>query len=97
MSLFAVSYAYAPNSDDGRNELRPAHMAFLQNLFDTERLIVSGPVDAAGPTPGALLIIAGDSAEEVDMLMGQDPFATAGYVERQVRSWDPKFGAARLA
>lgn len=97
MELFAVTYSYAPNSDEGRTELRPSHMEFLQGLFDSERLVVSGPVDAAGPTPGALLIIAGDSVDEVDALMAKDPFAVAGFVERRVRTWDPKFGAARLA
>lgn len=97
MSLFAVSYSYAPDSDAGRDELRPAHMVFLQGLFDGGRLIVSGPTDAAGPVPGALLIIAGDSVEEVDALMAEDPFALAGHVNRTVRHWDPKFGAARLA
>lgn len=97
MSLFAVTYRYAPNSDAGRDELRPKHMDFLQNLFDTERLIVSGPTDATGPHPGALLIISGESAADVDGLMAEDPFAVAGYVERTVTPWDPKFGAARLA
>lgn len=97
MALFAVSYTYAADSTEGRNELRPAHMEFLQALFDAERLVVSGPVDAEGPTPGALLIIAGESAAAVDALMSSDPFAEAGYVAREVRSWDPKFGAARLA
>lgn len=97
MSLFAVSYSYAPNSVQGRDALRPQHLEFLQGLFDAERLIVSGPVDPAGETPGALLIISGESAAEVDTLMAEDPFAAAGYVERRVRSWEPKFGAARLA
>lgn len=97
MALFAVTYQYAPNSSGGRDELRPAHMEFLQELFDTGRLVVSGPTDATGPRPGALLIISGDSAESVDGLMSEDPFATAGFVERTVTPWDPKFGAERLA
>lgn len=97
MALFAVSYRYAPNSDAGRDEHRPTHLEFLQNLFDTSRLVVSGPTDAAGPQPGALLIIRGESLEEVDALMAEDPFAQRGYVERSVLPWDPKFGSERLA
>lgn len=97
MALFAVMYRYAPNSDAGRDELRPKHMEFLQSLFDSEKLVVSGPTDASGPNPGALLIIAGESAAAVDELMAQDPFAVAGYVDRTITPWDPKFGAARLA
>lgn len=97
MALFAVNYKYAANSDEGRNELRPSHMEFLQGLFDSEQLIVSGPTDATGTNPGALLIISAESAEAADALMATDPFAVAGFVARTVQAWDPKFGAARLA
>ena len=97
MALFAVSYTYTPDSDAGRDEHRPIHLEFLQGLFDSGRLIVSGPTDAAGPNPGALLIISGDSVSAVDELMSQDPFAQRGFVERNVLPWEPKFGAARLA
>lgn len=96
MALFAVSYAYAPNSDAGRDEHRPKHLEFLQGLFDSGRLVVSGPTDSTGDNPGALLIIRGESAEDVGSTMSQDPFAQRGYVERTVQSWDPKFGAERL-
>lgn len=97
MALFAVNYRYAADSDAGRNEHRPLHMEFLQGLFDTGRLVVSGPTDAAGLNPGALLIVSGESVADVDALMAEDPFATQGYVERTVSSWDPKFGADRLS
>lgn len=97
MALFAVSYAYAPDSDAGRNEHRPEHMVFLQGLFDAGKLVVSGPTDPTGETPGALLIISGESLAAVDALMAEDPFAKRGFVARTVRAWDPKFGADRLA
>lgn len=97
MSLFAVTYRYTPGSDAGRDEHRPKHMDFLQGLFDADRLVVSGPTDPAGEEPGALLIVRGESAEDVEATMARDPFAQRGYVQRTVRSWDPKFGAARLA
>ncbi|MCQ9165424.1 YciI family protein [Arthrobacter sp. STN4] len=97
MSLFAVTYNYTVGSDAGRNEHRPLHMKFLTGLFESGRLVVSGPTDAAGPGPGALLVVRADSGEEAEEIMGQDPFALKGYVERTVKSWDPKFGADRLA
>lgn len=97
MALFAVTYAYAENSENGRDEHRPKHLEFLQSLSDSGRLVVSGPTDAAGRGPGALLIIRGESAEDVETTMAADPFAQRGYVERTVKSWDPKFGADRLA
>lgn len=97
MALFAVSYQYAADSEAGRDTHRPEHLVFLQGLFDSKRLVVSGPTEVAGPNPGALLIISGESAEDVDALMSQDPFAQQGYVERKVLSWEPKFGAERLS
>ena len=96
MSLFAVSYRYAAGSEAGRDEHRPLHLEFLQGLFDSGQLVVSGPTDPTGAEPGAMLIIRGDSADQVDQLMAQDPFAERGYVERVVREWAVKFGAARL-
>jgi uncharacterized protein YciI len=98
MSLFAVSYTYAEGSDADRDEHRPKHMEFLQGLFDAGTLIVSGPTDpVAGHRAGALLIISAADAAAAEQTMTADPFAQLGYVERVVRPWTPKFGAARLA
>ena len=95
MSLFAVSYRYLPDTEAGRTEHRPAHLEFLQTLFDEGRLVVSGPTES--DEPGALLIIRGESVDAVDDLMAGDPFAAHGFVDRAVRGWSPKFGAERLA
>ncbi|WP_291279230.1 YciI family protein [Galactobacter sp.] len=98
MSLFAVSYVYAENSDAGRDEHRPKHLEFLQGLFDSGTLVVSGPTDAVeGHRDGALLIIRAVDAAAAEQTMANDPFAQLGFVERVVRPWTPKFGAARLA
>ena len=96
MSLFAVTYRYAPDSAAGRDAHRPEHLEFLQELFDAERLVVSGPTDPAGEDPGALLVIRGESAEQVNAVMAGDPFAQHGFVERHVREWAVKYGAQRL-
>jgi uncharacterized protein YciI len=98
MSLFAVSYTYAEGSDADRDEHRPKHMEFLQRLFDAGTLIVSGPTAAVpGHRDGALLIIEAADAAAAEQTMSADPFAQLGFVERVVRPWTPKFGAARLA
>lgn len=97
MSLFAVTYRYTVGSDAGRDEHRPSHLEFLTGLFDAGRLVISGPTDATGPEPGALLIVRGDDAQDVETTMAEDPFARRGFVERTVRAWDPKFGADRVA
>lgn len=96
MAFFAVIYKYAHGSQNGRNAHRPEHMKFLTGLFESGLLVVSGPTDASGLQPGALLIVRGDSADEVEATMSMDPFARLGFVERTVKSWDPKFGATRL-
>lgn len=96
MALFAVTYNYTAGSDAGRDEHRPKHLEFLTKLHDEGTLVVSGPTDATGDNPGALLIIRSESNEDVESTMSNDPFAQRGYVERTVKSWDPKFGAERL-
>jgi len=91
MALYAVTYTYAPDSDAVRDGHRPDHVAYLRGLKESGRLRVSGPL-SEGPA-GALLVIDGESAEEVSSLMDRDPFRRAGLVEeRTVRRWDPYFG-----
>lgn len=96
-SLFAVRYAYTEGSGPGRDEHRPSHLVFLQGLFDSGRLVVSGPTDATGENPGALLIVRATDLAAADAMMSEDPFAQRGFLTRTVSGWDPKFGADRLA
>ncbi|SDW78048.1 hypothetical protein SAMN04487917_105420 [Arthrobacter sp. yr096] len=93
MATFAVTYAYSESTSARRDTVRPSHVEFLKAQFDGGRLLKSGPF---GPeeTPGALLIIAGDSKADVEALMDQDPFHEAGLIqERTVRQWNIFFGA----
>ena len=96
MTLYAVSYTYAPNSDAARDEYRPSHIEFLKGLFADGRLLTSGPTDPEGEHPGALLIVTADSATDADALMADDPFAVQGLLERSIREWRPFFGAERF-
>ena len=51
-----------------------------------------------GGGPGALLIFRADSAEQVVGWLDDDPFKVLGLiVEREIRAWNPTFGADRLA
>ncbi|MDR6989519.1 uncharacterized protein YciI [Paenarthrobacter nitroguajacolicus] len=93
MATFAVTYSYSDSTSADRDAVRPVHVEFLQAQFDGGRLLKSGPF---GPeeSPGALLIIAGDSTSDVESLMDQDPFHQAGLIEqRTVRQWNIFFGA----
>ena len=96
MSLHAVIYRYV---DDAAtlDEHRPRHRDHLRKLYEAGHLVVSGPL-AEGGGPGALLIFRADSAEQVAQWLDNDPFKVLGLiVEREIRAWNPAFGADRLA
>lgn len=91
MSLYAVRYHY---SDDtaGRDEHRPAHRDFLSGLATEGVLVASGPLAEAPPQ--ALLLLEGESAEQVRDLLREDPFAQQGLIETvEVREWDVVIGS----
>ncbi|QCB96420.1 hypothetical protein E5206_05335 [Arthrobacter sp. PAMC25564] len=93
MATFAVTYDYSPATSVDRDQHRPSHVEFLKTQFDGGRLVKSGPF---GPdeNPGALLIITGESKEEVEALMDQDPFFRNNLIEeRNIRQWNIFFGA----
>jgi uncharacterized protein YciI len=93
MATFAVTYAYSPATSAGRDLHRPSHVEFLQSQFDRGRLLKSGPFGPA-EAPGALLILNGESKEEVAALMDQDPFFHNSLIEeRNIRQWNIFFGA----
>lgn len=94
MPAFALSYTYDATTAPARDEVRPRHVAFLQLQYDVGRLRISGPVDSGA---GALLVVTGDSEQDVLTLMDGDPFAQEGLIsERSVRRWDVFFGKDKL-
>ncbi len=86
--LFALICTDKPGAQDLRMANRPAHLDFLKANIDRIRL--GGPFiteDASGMI-GSLIIIEGDSKEEVEALAAQDPYAQAGLFESvDVRAW----------
>lgn len=94
MNLHAVIYRYA--DDPTRlDEHRPRHKDYLASLFEQGRIVISGPLTDGAP--GALLIIDADDADQVAALLDLDPFWELGLIaDRQIRSWQPFFGTARL-
>ncbi|ASN53244.1 YciI family protein [Sinomonas sp. R1AF57] len=93
MALFAVTYQYTDNPA-GRDLHRPEHVAFLASQHEAGRLRVSGPTDGG---TGALLVLAGDTAHDVEALLNGDPFRREGLIARRtVAAWKPFFGADRL-
>lgn len=93
MGTFAVIYTYGTDTEAERDAIRPQHKNFLAGLHDTGRLRISGPIDSGA---GALLVIAGESAEEVTSVLDDDPFRKNGLIaDRSVREWTIVFGGLR--
>jgi uncharacterized protein YciI len=93
MGTYAVTYTYAPDTDAARAAHRPRHKDFLAGLHGSGRLCVSGPLDDG---TGALLVVEGGSAAEVETLLDGDPFRQEGLIaERSVRGWSIVFGGLR--
>jgi uncharacterized protein YciI len=88
MATFAVTYVYTADTE-ARDRIRPEHRGFLA---DQDGLLLSGPTD----DDGALLIWEAASATEVEDVLDEDPFWTAGLVaERAVVGWNPVLGPWR--
>lgn len=84
--LSVVLYDYAEGSADQRDELRPAHRAFLDSRGD---LVLSGPT-AAG---GAVIVYEAEPAE-LEAWLDDDPFWTAGTISsRVVTEWTIGMGS----
>ncbi len=89
MAIFAVTYTYVATAQ-ALDEIRPTHRKFFSELLVKGVLLASGPmVD----TSGALLILSGESIEEIAQLLDSDPFEIAGFIgERAITEWNPVFG-----
>src|SRR3954462_3234596 len=86
MTRFATVYTYAADSDSRRDEVRPAHRDYLDGLADQGRLVVAGPW--VGAPAAALLVLAGESVDDVRALVDADPFVQAGLVaDISIREW----------
>jgi len=86
--LFALICTDKPGALDLRLATRDAHLEFLAANKDMIRL--GGPFineDASGMN-GSLIIIEGNSVEEVRAVAEQDPYAKAGLFESvDIRPW----------
>lgn len=79
MPVFAVTYAFAPNSSALRDQHRTEHRAFLDRALTAGTLLLAGPLDPAAPT-GALLLVVAASAEQAEQMVREDPYCVAGAV-----------------
>jgi hypothetical protein len=94
MNIYAIDYVYSDATAAARDEVRPVHVEFLQECFDSGRLLVSGPVNDGA---GALLIVTGEDEADALELLDNDPFAKNQLItERGIRKWGVFFGKDKL-
>mgnify|MGYP001164727448 CR=1 FL=1 len=93
MSLFTVQYTY---TDDTalRDQVRPAHRAYLGDLAAEGTVVLSGPLaPVEGQSDAALLVVRAESAEDAAARLSSDPFQVNGVVANiDVREWKPVLG-----
>ncbi|QTG79792.1 YciI family protein [Arthrobacter crystallopoietes] len=91
MSVFAVEYVYAADTEEGRDTHRAAHREWLKGFVNEGRLLASGPY--ADGTGALLLFTAGSEAALLEELK-QDPFNVQNFVSGlRVTEWKPVTGA----
>ena len=89
MARFAVEYVYTADTVK-RDEVRPAHRAFLAEAQGRGELLVSGPW---ADNTGALLVFEFEDEEALKEVLEHDPFAEADLVSRvRINEWTPVLG-----
>ncbi|MEO0035756.1 MAG: hypothetical protein RLZZ501_1779 [Pseudomonadota bacterium] len=63
-----------------------AHRAFLAEHFAAGRLLLAGPQE---PRVGGVILARGDSREEIEAIVHQDPFLLTGLASAQVTAFHP--------
>ena len=68
---------------------RPSHREYLTGLESQNKLVISGPFT---DDKGGLLIYEADTADEVEKMVREDPFAIHGvFVSWEIRPWNVVF------
>jgi uncharacterized protein len=85
--LFALICTDKPNSLDLRMQVRPAHLAYLDQLGSD--LKAAGPfLDDEGKPTGSLVIFNADDLASATALAAQDPYAIAGlFSSVDIKPW----------
>lgn len=83
---FAAIIEYAPDPDK-ISRVRPLHRDYLQALKKNGHVVIAGPfLDDSG----GLLVYEGETAEQVDTFIREDPFFKEGvFVSWVLRAWKP--------
>jgi uncharacterized protein YciI len=67
-------------------KVRPAHRQYLTSVFEQGMLVISGPFT---DDRGGLMVYEAASAEEVEAIIAEDPFAKQGvFLSWELRPWN---------
>jgi uncharacterized protein YciI len=87
--LYMILGEDIPKSMERRMAARPAHLAHVQELIDTGRMILAGPlpnIDSPDPGPagmgGSLLVAEFESLEAANAWINADSYVTQGVFAR---------------
>lgn len=89
--FYALIGEDAPDSLATRMAVRPAHLARLEALRDTGRLLIGGPmpaIDSPDPGPagfaGSLIVAEFASLAEAEAWLAEDPYVKEGVFARTI-------------
>jgi len=97
MTTYQVAFlrkgpAWTPGNTPELQEIQKGHMANIQKMADTGKLLIAGPFSDGGDLRG-MLIFRVETLEEAKALAEQDPAVKAG---RLVLEWHPWFAAKNI-
>jgi uncharacterized protein YciI len=77
---------WTPEKTPATEELQKAHMANINRLAETKKLVVAGPFGGNGTLRG-IFVFRVDSLDEAKQLAETDPAVQAGRLAIEMRSW----------
>ena len=97
MTTYQVAFlrkgpAWTPGNTPELQELQKGHMANIQKMAETGKLLIAGPFSDGGDLRG-MFVFRVDTLEEAKALADQDPAVKAG---RLVLEWHPWFAAKNI-
>ncbi len=78
--MFVIELTYKADLSEIDAHMRP-HMAFVNKYYDAGKFLVSG---RKIPRDGGIILAVGESREEIEAIMREDPFHRHGLVDFRV-------------
>ncbi|MDO4664654.1 MAG: YciI family protein [Actinomycetaceae bacterium] len=92
MRIYCVEYIYHHNLQAVKDELRPAHRAFMRRLSDDGTLLATGKL-VSFSHEGSLSVVRARNAQQALEELSEDPYIEGGLVkDRVAREWKPVAG-----